>query len=158
MSFIKALFGIQGEASLKEPKYLQNADSAKVSNILKLLRENWAKVNIMDLLHYSAEIVKLGEAAIGPLCQTLHSDNNWEMRAIAAKCLRDIGSKTAVPALLSALSDREDQVRQPVVGALGELADSRAEQPLVKLLKDKSEIVREEAQIALEKIRSANPA
>jgi len=157
MSFIKALFGKQGEPSLKEPKYINNADSAKVAHILKLFGENLGRLNIMSIIANSAEIIKYGESAISPLRQTLLKDEKWEMRAIAAKCLRDIGSKTAVPALLLALSDKEDQVRQPVIGALGALADSRAEQPLVKLLQDKSEIVRQEAQEALKKIRSANP-
>ncbi len=60
------------------------------------------------------------------------------------------GNETTVPALLDALSDEVDGVREFAAKALGEIDDSKAVEPLIATLEDKSNFVRLEAVKALE--------
>jgi len=58
-----------------------------------------------------------------------------------------------VEGLIKALKDKDWHVRIPTVGALGEIRDKRAIEPLTQALKDENSIVRSLAEEALEKIK-----
>ena len=135
-----------------EPKYKQNEKSRKATFILDKLKKEVYEINPMQLLYYMSEIVKLGESAIGPLCNELRNDDDWQIRAIAAKGLRDIGSKLAVPALILGLKDKDERVRQPVIGALGKIGEPSSLEYIRVLLDDKDDNVREEAKKAIERM------
>jgi HEAT repeat protein len=66
----------------------------------------------------------------------------------AATALAAIG-EPALPALLTALSDEDDNVRQGVAEVLGKLRDPRAVDPLINALQDEKSIVRAYAADAL---------
>lgn len=55
-------------------------------------------------------------------------------RAVAAAALGDMGSATAVPALLASLDDDDRDVRIAAARTLGRLGDTRAVEPLVEAL------------------------
>ena len=69
----------------------------------------------------------------------------------AATALAAIG-EPALPALLTALTDEDDNVRQGVAEALGQLHDPRAVGPLVKAVQDEKSIVRAYVADALAKL------
>lgn len=69
----------------------------------------------------------------------------------AAKALAAIG-EPAIPVLLTALSDEDDDVRQGVIDALGQLQDPQAVPGLINMLDDAERAVREGAIDALGQI------
>jgi len=81
-------------------------------------------------------------------------------RSKAAADLGNVGTREAVPALIAALADPDDHVRQFVASALGNLGDTRAVDPLVHALRSDEEHVRQAAAYALGDIGSdrAEPA
>jgi HEAT repeat protein len=93
--------------------------------------------------------------AIQPLIDMFRHD--WEDTETitawqeAATALAAIG-EPALPALLTALSDEDDNVRQGVAEALGQLHDPRTVGPLVKALQDETSIVRAYVADALAKL------
>lgn len=89
----------------------------------------------------------------------LSEEPTW--RASAASLLGELGDKRAVPALITALGDKEKSVRREVASALGNLEDKRAVPVLVNtLLKDENEFVRAIAARSLGKLgdKEAVPA
>lgn len=64
---------------------------------------------------------------------TLSNRRSWR-RATAAYVLGDMGSRTAVPALVVALDDRERPVRSAAARSLGQLGDAEAVEPLLGAL------------------------
>jgi len=90
--------------------------------------------------------------AIPPLIDVLRHDwddtetiTAWQK---ATTALAAIG-EPALPALLTALLDEDDNVRQGVAEALGKLRDPRAVDPLINALQDEQSIVRAYAADAL---------
>jgi HEAT repeat protein len=80
-------------------------------------------------------------------------------RALAAGRLADVGGSDAVPALLAALDDDDDHVREEVARALGLLADPAAFRPLIAAVRDDPGAhVREEAATAVGALGADDPA
>lgn len=110
--------------------------------------------------HYLPEAVRalggIGDPrAIEPLINVFRHDWNdtetftaWQK---ASAALAAIG-EPSLGALLNALSDEDDTVRQGVIEALGKLRDPRAVDPLIKALQDETSIVRGRAAAALAQI------
>jgi len=65
-----------------------------------------------------------------------------------------IGDPQAVPALIKALGDRNENVRGAAAEALGKLGDPKAVPALTERLQDESEDVREAAQDAIQQIKT----
>jgi HEAT repeat protein len=79
------------------------------------------------------------------------------VRRAAAEALGKIGDPQAVPALMEALKDRDEDVRKAVAEALGEIGDPQAVPALLETLKDEDEDVRWAATMALWKLLPASP-
>lgn len=80
-------------------------------------------------------LISLGEAAVKPLVKALE-EYNHPARHLVAAILGCIGDKSATPALIKALRDKELLVRIHAAVALGKLKDSRALEPLMHALFD----------------------
>lgn len=74
-----------------------------------------------------------GSAELRHALAALSSRRAWR-RAVAATMLGDMASTTAIPALRSALDDRDRDVRSAVVRSLGRLGDVESVPHLVRLL------------------------
>jgi len=94
----------------------------------------------------------LPAAEIRTLAGRLLNEEQWEMRAAAAKELGQRGDLQAVEPLCIALTDRIWHVRMAAVGALGRLKDARAVEPLCSTLQDTDFYVRVAATVALMEI------
>ena len=81
-----------------------------------------------------------------------HEDSGFRKRAVSA--LGKIGSETAVPHLIEALSDKEYEVRESAVQALEKIGSETAVLGLIRVLKHGHLSIRESAVEALEKIGS----
>ena len=82
----------------------------------------------------------------------LLADPQTDTRRTAALSLGKIGDPQSIPALVLALSDADDQVRESSAWALGTMSDSLSEQALVALvqhLTDPSDSVKQAAVLAL---------
>ena len=82
----------------------------------------------------------------------LLKDSQPDTRRTAALSLGKIGDPQSIPALVSALSDPDDEVRQWSAWALGTMSDSLSEQALVTLvqhLTDPSDTVKQAVVVAL---------
>jgi len=93
-------------------------------------------------------LVRIGDKAIDPLLNALQSspDHRWEL----VWALGEIRDEKAVPALIEALRDRDQDVRREAAWALWFIGDERARQPLKDALGENSAIY--EAEIALGRI------
>lgn len=102
--------------------------------------------------HRKAALRALGkikdERVLDPLINQLRSD---EFGEDATDALVDLGSP-AVEKLVSALGDKDENIRKQAVIALGRIQDPAAIEPLVEKLKDKDWFTRLTAAAALEKI------
>jgi HEAT repeat protein len=76
---------------------------------------------VRDLARHAGGVA--GGRAIDALLHTLARDASAEVRGAAAVALADSGSRGAVEALVRALDDASDHVRQMALLALGEVAD-----------------------------------
>ncbi len=88
------------------------------------------------------------ERVLAPLMSMLHND---EFKDDATRALIELG-KPAVPALIVALSDKDEFVRKQAVLALGAIKDPDAVDPLIAFLHDQDWWMRLTAAAALEKI------
>ncbi len=88
------------------------------------------------------------ERVLDPLISMLHND---EFKDDATRALIDLG-KPAVPALITALSDKDEFVRKQAILALGTIKDPDAVDPLIALLNDQDWWMRLTAASALEKV------
>ena len=95
-----------------------------------------------------------GSDAVQPLIETLCADTDVDARYGAARVLGMIGDKSAIPALVSALSDQEPSVRYWAVDALGNLRAENALGAIRKLKWDSFRKIRERAKLAIEQIQS----
>jgi HEAT repeat protein len=90
------------------------------------------------------------------LIKTLRNKGeDWQVRAIAAATLGNIGDAKAVDPLIEALKDADDDVRERAAEALGKIGDAKAVDPLIEALKDASGEVRWRAARALVEIGDA---
>lgn len=93
------------------------------------------------------------DAVIEALTRTLAGDGSGEVRAAAALALADVGSTTAVPALIEAvLNDEHVDARQMALAALGELGDPRAVDVTRRALGDSEAPVRFAAVMAFVRV------
>jgi len=88
--------------------------------------------------------------AVEPLIAIL-DDENWDVRAAAARALGQIGIP-AVERLITALTASNEYVRGAVAQALGQIGDVRAVEPLIATLDDENWDVRAAAVGALGQI------
>ncbi|MDI3550311.1 MAG: hypothetical protein PWQ15_1414 [Methanobacterium sp.] len=97
---------------------------------------------------------KLGNSAVPALIKALQS-KNWRMRAKAAEVLGKIGSEDALFALIEVLSKPSDcnrHVRGKAAEALGRIGDVRGLEVLRNAQRDEYKYVRDQADIAIQKI------
>ncbi len=99
---------------------------------------------------------KIGDAqAVPTLIRTLKLKNkSWGVRKAAAEALGKIGAP-AVPFLIRALQDEDEDVRRAAAQALGAIGDARAVPSLTQTLQDGDWSVREAAAWALGEIKDA---
>ena len=97
----------------------------------------------------------IGAPAVGPLSKSLE-DKNPVVRALAAEILGDIGlaAEAALPNLVRAAGDADEQVRFRVVEALGTVCQSAATAvpALIECLADEDKSVRRETTFALARL------
>jgi HEAT repeat protein len=117
--------------------------SPAVEKLIKLLRD-W------DVRKYA--IIALGkirdERVLDPLMQQLR---NEEFKEYATNALVEVG-QPAVPRLIEALKDKDDNVRKQAVLALGRIKQPEAVDSLIGMLADKDWYTRLTAAAALEAI------
>ncbi|MBI4400644.1 MAG: HEAT repeat domain-containing protein [Nitrospirae bacterium] len=116
--------------------------SPAVESLIRLLRDwdvrkfaIWALGKIKD------------ERVLDPLIGQLRND---EFNEAATDALVELG-KPAVPKLIAALKDKDENTRKQAVIALGRIQDPEAIDPLVDMLQDKDWFTRLTAAAALEK-------
>ena len=88
------------------------------------------------------------ERVLDPLISMLHND---EFKDDATRALVELG-KPAVPALIAALSEKEEFVSKQAILALGAIKDPEAVDPLIALLHDEDWWMRLTAAAALAKV------
>jgi HEAT repeat protein len=117
--------------------------SPAVDKLIKLLRD-W------DVRKYA--IIALGkirdERVLDPLMLQLRND---EFKDDATNALVDLG-EPALPHLINALKDKDENVRKQAVLALGRIKRAEAIDPLIEMLADKDWFTRLTAAAALEAI------
>jgi HEAT repeat protein len=117
--------------------------SPAVEKLIKLLRD-W------DVRKYA--IIALGkirdERVLDPL---MHQLRNEEFKEYATNALVEVG-QPAVPRLIEALKDKDDNVRKQAVLALGRIKQPEAVDSLIAMLADKDWYTRLTAAAALEAI------
>jgi HEAT repeat protein len=102
--------------------------------------------------HAIADIFKrIGSVAIPALTDALRDENLYALRN-AARCLGEIGDKSAVHALLPLFSHAEYTVRETAVTSVGQCHDSTALSPCLALLADTVDVVRKSATVAIGRI------
>lgn len=101
----------------------------------------------------AVELGKLkSESAIEGLARAAAKEQYWHVRACAFKALGEIGTESALSALLGAGSPKDRRARRGMAAGLGGFKDPRAAEVLVKLLEgDESPYVRCEAALSLAK-------
>jgi HEAT repeat protein len=102
--------------------------------------------------HALADIFKkIGQPAVPALVEALDTDNLFRLRN-TARCLGDIGDKSATPALLPLFTHENHTVRSTAVTAVGKSHDSSAVDNCITMLSDGAEPVRKSAAVALGRI------
>ncbi|MCF6153711.1 MAG: HEAT repeat domain-containing protein [Candidatus Brocadia sp.] len=103
-------------------------------------------------------IIALGESkdtrAIEIISKALANDPNEDVRLSAIDALLDIGDKSIVDPLSSALKDQDPWVRESAVEALGEVGGEAAIEFIKSALNDEDGSVRELAQEILEELNT----
>ena len=136
-------------ARLRAAYALSEAGLAAVPGLTRLLHadsQEWRR----NACH---ALSAMGEAALGPLVDSLQNGAAEHERAEAAETLGDIGlaAGPAVPALAGRLRDESPQVRAQAAEALGTIAqtDADAAPALAEALGDENDNVRRNAAFAL---------
>jgi HEAT repeat protein len=97
------------------------------------------------------------ECAVQPLAESLKNDDDQWTRRAACDSLSQLGDVAAVPALIEGLEDQDSEIRARCAAGLGKLADARAVEPLLTILKGNDlPAVRLRAAAALGKIKDKN--
>jgi len=102
---------------------------------------------------------RIGPVAVPALVEALDTVNEDGVKN-AARCLGQIGDKSATPALLKLFDADKHSIRSTAVTAVGKCHDSSAVQECVDMLGDTVENVRKCAAVALGRIKhpDANPS
>jgi len=102
--------------------------------------------------HALANIFKrIGAVAVPYLTETLNTDNK-DALTNGARCLGEIGDKSATPALLELFTHSAHSVRATSATAVGRCRDSSAVARLMGLMADQKYTVRKSAAVALGRI------
>jgi len=126
--------------------------AANKDTLIKALQSSLALQREMAAraLEYSGD----RRAAVPPLSKVVAEDKDASVRRAAAATLAKLPDAGAVEALIKGLADDADSVRGICATALGNIKDSRASEPLLKVLTaDSKPIVRLQAATALSKIK-----
>ena len=98
---------------------------------------------------------RIGQAALPQVLDSLQSKVSPKRRAAAALALKALGLREAAPALVAALSDKEDTVRANAAEALSVLGDNSVVGILKQIVKsDRADTVRAAAQRAINNIET----
>lgn len=118
------------------------------------------EVTNISNLEWAATIAlgRIGDArAVESLVAALEKSGTWQVRRDAAIALGQVKDVRAVEPLIVALKEGSPwEVRTAAGGALSEIGDQRAVEPLTAALNDEYEGVRQAAEDALKKIKSAS--
>jgi outer membrane protein assembly factor BamD (BamD/ComL family) len=102
---------------------------------------------------------QMGPAALEPLLRLLKSEkttySDRELKVLAARYLRVLNLKQALPPMIDALADRYDPVRVEAAAALGVFGDRAAVPALIRCLDDAVKLVRMETYRALGDLKDA---
>lgn len=129
---------------------LVRIEKPSVEPLIQALKDKYSS----DVQENAVEALgKIGDArAVKPLIQVLRKDKDSDMRRKAAWALGEIGDARVIKPLIQALKkDKDWYVPQWAAWALEKIGKPAVE-PLIQALKDKDEIVRENAAEALEEI------
>lgn len=140
----------------------------KISDIFRpdkpnidLLKE---KRNIHDLIwalrypdldvqwHAAAALGEIGPEGVEHLLEALHKAWNKHVKLGIIEALGEIRDNRAVPDLLKALKDKDNEIRWEAALALGEIGETNTIPALVEGLKDPDRYVRYATAIALERM------
>ncbi len=97
---------------------------------------------------------RIGPVAVPAIIDALDTDNLSQIRN-AARCLGEIGDKSATQALLPLFIHANHTVRSTAVTSVGKCRDSSAVDDCISLLVDSAEPVRKSAAVALGRIADA---
>jgi HEAT repeat protein len=95
----------------------------------------------------------MGEIAVKPLTTKLKSRDEY-VRNLAIRCLGDIGSPKAIPALVELVNNDDYRTRGGVMRALGEIGDRAGARYAMQGLSDENELVATSAAVACGKIKT----
>jgi HEAT repeat protein len=121
------------------------AESA-VDALLNLLEDERFAVRIEVVI--ALNHIKPPEA-VSAFSKVVVSDNNYEVRKVAATALGNLKSQDAIPALLKALEDENWIVRKAAVDSLTNLKASEGMDKLIERLVDEQEDVRSSSAVAV---------
>jgi tetratricopeptide (TPR) repeat protein len=125
--------------------YIHTNDYARgVDLLLKSLENADTELNT-DISEF---ITSLGSPAVEKLIKTMDNPNSY-IRSTTATLLGDIGDKSAVPSLLTALSSDDFDLRKNASISLGKIGDTQAVPKLIELLKDNEGEIVHSAIVAL---------
>ena len=125
-------------------------DERAIPVLLEALDDEDADVRWKSML----ALGKLGDSAVPALIKTL-KNKNWRMRAKAVEVLGKIGGEDALFALIEVLSkpiDKNRHVRGKTAEALGRIGDAQGLEVLRNAQRDEYKYVRDQADIAIQKI------
>lgn len=128
-------------------------DKSASADLVKALEDTWIEVRPFA-------VWALGEirdpATVEPLGKRLFTERETGTREAIIRTLGKIGDSSAVPFLISALKDDDENVRTEAANALGYLKDKRAVKPLMESLNDEEKEVVVNSLIALNNLRAAD--
>lgn len=97
------------------------------------------------------------QEAVEPLIRHLQQDNDFDVALAAASALGWIGDRRAVGPLLSALENRNWQMRQTAAYSLGEIGDEQSLEAIRRHLSDPKPQVRKAVKGALSRFHLRSP-
>jgi HEAT repeat protein len=134
---------------------MERKDKRAIEALIVLLNDTDSivasrSVEALGIIGDNRVVTPLIKASKGGFNKSRMSREDMNLRKIAIKWLGLIGDPEAIPALLSALEERE--LRYEAMVALGSFKDQRAVEALIKCLSDKSPYIRGLAVAELRKI------
>jgi len=103
------------------------------------------------IAHYAEKkILEDGSADISTLIYEMETNENPQIRGTCARILGDKGDRTALPNLLGAVDEEDENVRYEIISSIGDFRDKDSLEILIKvLLNDPCAKIRAEAAYAL---------